>query len=97
MIKLFDNYGVVVDEYNYMLVKRTGDRTMRGKVYDRLEHLGYYTSLADAIRGLRAKYIRRELQNGVVSLGQALVTIEKCDAKFEQLLREKCGEEGSEK
>lgn len=98
MIKLIENYGVVVDDYQYMLVRLVGDRTLpNGKPGKKYEYLGYYTSLTEAIKGLRAKYIRRELQKADVGLGQALVTIENCTARFEQLLREKCGEERSEK
>lgn len=98
MIKLFDNYGVVVDEYNYMLVRYLKDRTRaNGKTEAVYDYLGYYSSLGEAIKGLRDKCIRWELQKGSPDLPTALTTIKNCNARFEQLLREKCGEERSEK
>ena len=98
MIKIIDDYGVVVDEYNYSLVRHLKDRTRSdGRIEPVYDHLGYYSSLGEAIKGLKDRIIRQELRNGSPDLSTALTIVKNCNLKFEKLLREHCGEERSEK
>lgn len=90
MIRLIDDYGVLVDAYNYSLVTDTGEtRTnKKGEETPVYRHHGHYGSLSQAIKACRRKYIRDRLQDGCTSLVEAEHTILEADKRFEDLLGE---------
>lgn len=87
MIKLIDNYLVLVDDCNYSLVYDTGrTRKREGRTEPIYKYLGYYGSLAGAIRGCREIFVHDGLKGGPHELSEALHTIAGITKRFEELL-----------
>ena len=90
MIKLFDDWVIAVDEFNYSLARNRGTRvdSKTGKERYELKVYGHYSSLASAIRALREQLVREELKDGVAELSEAVRVIKESNDRVEMLLKE---------
>lgn len=91
MIKLFNDFYIIIDDYNYTLVKDTGrTRTKKdGESVPDYKPYGYYMSLAQAIEACRQRCIREELKDGCTELVDAVRTIRSITNRFKEVM-EKC-------
>ena len=90
MIKLFDNWVVLVDDLNYTLAKIKGRRidSKTGKERTDYKIYGYYRDLASALKALSEELVREKLKGGVADLTEAVRTIRESNGRVEDLLRE---------
>lgn len=88
MIKLFDNWVVLVDKDNYTLAEYFGERLNKKtrKMEKDIKVYGYYMSLSAALNALRVYLIRQKLSDGCRSLSEAIQTIAEADDKIAKLL-----------
>lgn len=86
MIELADGFVILVDEYEYTVAEKTGKKDKDGR--ERYIYHGHYSGLIEAINGMRDIFIRRKLQNGSVSLSEALAVLHEANAKFDDMLEE---------
>lgn len=80
IIDIDEKYCVVVDEYNYALKKK---RTVAGgknggKEY--YESIGYFPSLVQALERYGQENVRERLENGRMTLSDALTAISEATA-----------------
>ena len=85
MIKLFDDWVILVDEYNYTLAEQRGFRKDGRPEY---KTYGYWGSLEDAIKGFRQQLIRSRLKQRDATLSEALRIIQESNAVIENLIKE---------
>ena len=94
MIKLNDNYAILVDESQYILVKATGrTRKQNGKEIPQYNYLGYYSTLKTALKGYRDICIRVRLKDGMHALCEAVRIIEEEDEKIKKLFERLDGDD----
>ena len=87
MIKLFDDWLILVDDYNYCLARSLGERTRKdGKTEMNYKRYGYFKSVSGCLRQLHEEIIRRELKDGSRTLSEALHVVDECTARVENLL-----------
>ena len=85
MIKLFDDWVILVDEYNYTLAEQRGFRKDGRPEY---KTYGYWGNLEDAIKGFRQQLIRSQLKQRDATLSEALRIIQESNAVIENLIKE---------
>ena len=90
MIELFDNWVILVDDYNYCLAKYKGTRTKEDKDEPVYHRVGWYSSLDSALRHLGERIAREKLERSCQSLYEAVQTIKESNARVEELLQEVC-------
>ena len=90
MIRLFDDWVILVDDYNYTLAKELGTRTdpKSGKERTDYKRYGYYGSLEKALEALSKEITKEELKSGSRTLGEAVRTIRESNARVESLLND---------
>jgi len=90
MIKLFDNWVVLVDDYNYSLAKIKGTRidSKTGKERTDYKMYGHYKDLAGAIKSLSGELVKDSLKDGVATLDEAVRIIRESNSRVEDLLKE---------
>lgn len=91
MIKLFDDWVIEVDSYNYTLAEYKGERKRIDKhgverMEPLIERYGYYRGIGEALKALRGIIVRRSVQNGLLTLSEALRAIEKEDEKVIRMI-----------
>lgn len=89
MVKLTDDYFVDVNgtTYTLMLDKHKVDKNGKPET----EAVGYYMSLASAVKAAADDRIGHKLANGSYNLAEAVKLIQEITAEFSSLLTEKCG------
>lgn len=89
MVKLTDDYFVDVNgtTFTLMLDKHKVDK----KNEPITEVVGYYMSLASAVKAAADDLIGRKLADGSYSLAEAVKLMQEITAEFSSLLTEKCG------
>ena len=87
MIELYDGYVINVDAYNYALCQHTG-RIDKRDGREKLNYIGYFSSLPGALKCAANKTARQELSDNDYSLKEALEVIEKHFRRLEEFLKE---------
>ena len=90
MIKLVDDWVIDVDERNYILAKDKGvvvDKKT-GKEYRNLKSYGFFISITGALKALRDELIRQGVQDGCMTLSEAIRSIKEANSKVDTLLEE---------
>lgn len=88
MVRVIDDYVIENDELNYTVkvdkhkvsVDKNGVET---QVFDTK---GHYTSFPGAVKGIRNLMVANSLSEKVMSLDEALKTIQDIDKRFEELI-----------
>lgn len=90
MIKLFDDWVIVVDDLSYALARDLGSRIDKktGKDRKNLKTYGYYGSLAKALNAFAEELVRQELKDNVATLDEAVHIIRESNDRVEKLLKE---------
>lgn len=90
MIKLFDDWVIVVDDLSYALARDLGARidSKTGKERKNLKTYGYYGSIAKALKAFSEELVRQELKDNVATLDEAVHVIRESNNKVEKLLKE---------
>lgn len=52
MIRLFDDWVILVDNYNYSLARYKGMKKRHGKEEPSYDYKGHYSTLENALKGL---------------------------------------------
>ena len=78
MIKLFDNWVILVDNCAYTVAEYLGEK--KRTIY------GYYGTLHGALKGFKDILIRKKLSDSCLTLSEAIKTITEEYAKIEKLL-----------
>ena len=86
MIKLFDDWQILVDDYNYTLVRYKGVRTRNGKEEPVYARAGYFSSLESALNGLRHKLVREKLKASEYGLDEAIQAIREINDKVSAMI-----------
>ena len=87
MIKLFDNWVVLVDKDNYTLAEYLGvKKDKHGQTSEKYKAYGYYMTMSSTIRALKEIARRKALSEGSLTLSEALQTIKDEDDKIFKLL-----------
>lgn len=80
MIRINDDWVILVDEYNYTLARDLHKKTVKTKGQeptDAYKTEGYYSGVSDALKGLADKLVKDELKDGVWGLYEAVNAIQK--------------------
>ncbi len=88
MIKLFDNWVIVVDDYNYSLARYKGMRMKKGKEQPVYDFKGHYNTLEKALKSLADVLVKDELKTASRGLDEALHTVRECHERVERLIEE---------
>ena len=85
MIKLFDNWYIDASDLCYQL-KEKGKPDKNGKDVFTVE--GYYQDVAGALKGLRKKLLRQQVQDGnITTLDEYIKALRTQDDLFETMLK----------
>ena len=88
MIKLNDDFSIIIDEYQYILVKSTGKTIkVKNKEYPVYNYLGYYSSFKNALNGYREICIRKRLNTGLFDITEVIGIIKEEDEKIKKLFK----------
>lgn len=90
MIKLFDDWVIVVDDLSYALARDLGSRIDKktGKDRKNLKTYGYYGSIAKAIKAFSEELVRQELKDNIATLDEAVRIIRESNDRVKKLLKE---------
>lgn len=90
MIKLFDDWVILVDDMNYTLARELGEAYDKksDSMRMRYKYYGYYGSLVQALRELSKGIYTSELKDACVTLAEAVRIIQEAHAKTDKLLEE---------
>ena len=88
MITLFDDWVILVDDFNYSLARPVGMRKRRDGKGEEINYrrYGYFNGVSGCLRQLHEEIIRRELKDGRHTLAEALQVVSECTARVENLL-----------
>lgn len=88
MIKLFDDWVILVDDMNYTLARELGEAYDKksDSMRMRYKYYGYYGSLAQALKALSREIYTSELKDVCVTLAEAVDIIKEAHAKTDRLL-----------
>lgn len=89
MIRINDDYVVIVDQYNYTLSRDLHKTDKDGQPTYR--RVSYHTDLSGALKAFRREYVRLRLKDGCMSLSQAVNTILASNAKVAQIIEDSVG------
>lgn len=86
MIRVIDDYVITADAYGYTLARDTGriDKKTKAPV---MRPISYHGSVRQAVESCRRDYVRRGLQEGEISLSQAVAHMQEMDDTFNEILR----------
>lgn len=90
MIKLPDNYRILVDSTSYNLYRYYGKVDKNGQ--DIRTPIGYYTTLQGALKGFRDELVKRELNRGEYSVYEAIEVIRDIDNSVKEYIDNKIPE-----
>ena len=77
MIRINDDFVIIVDAYNYTLSKDTHSLSKEGKpIYKSISH---HRDVTGALNAFRREYVRKGLQNGCMTLETAYKRIVQSD------------------
>ena len=90
MIKLFNDWVILVDDMNYTLAREMGEGYDKksDSMKMRYKYCGYYGSLAQALKALSREIYTSELKDACVTLAEAVDIIKEAHAKTDRLLEE---------
>ena len=88
MITVIDDYVITSDAYGYTLVRNTGRIDKKTKTLV-LKPISYHGSVRQALESCRRDYIRRGLQEGDMTLSEAVSRMRDMDNTFKEVL-ERC-------
>lgn len=89
MIKLFDDWVILVNPYDYCLAKYKGQSKRKdGGTDSNYDRIGFYSSPVGCLKRLGEELTREALKDGWHTLGEAVQTIKESNAKVEKLLKE---------
>lgn len=90
MIKLFDDWVILVDDMNFTLARELGEAYDKksDSMRMRYKNYGHYGSLAQAIKALSREIYTSELKDACVTLAEAVDIIKEAHAKTDRLLEE---------
>lgn len=85
MIRVYDNYVVLVNELDYVVAIDTGKKDKKGKIiYNRL---GYYGTLKSAVEGIAKHNTMKELKTGDRTLKEACKVLNDINERLENILK----------
>lgn len=86
MIKIIDDWYVTVETNPTNYIVRRGDckRDKNGKLLDKPR--GFFHTLRNAVKFIRDQIIAEKHSEGLLTLGDALVTISETDVRFVEIL-----------
>ena len=90
MIKLPDNYRILVDSTSYNLYRYYGKVDKNGQ--DIRAPIGYYTTLQGALKGFRDELVKRRLSSGEYSVYEAIEAIRDIDNSVKEYIDNKIPE-----
>lgn len=87
MITLFDDWVILINEYDYCLAKLLGTRTRKdGREETEYKRYGYYGSISGCLRELMKQLTRESLAGHSSTLPEACEAIDECSQRVERLL-----------
>lgn len=86
VIRLYDNWVIVVDSRQWILARDTGKKDKSGAPIRNIR--GYYARLGTALKACAEANIRARLQNGTTGLSEALQTIREEHERLERFIAE---------
>lgn len=88
MIRVTDDYVIDTDENSYILQQdlHTTYTDKMGKTRHNYKNIGYYTSLNNALEGLKEVFARKCIGEGEKTLSEALQSLRDINADFEKLI-----------
>ena len=94
MIRLFDNWVIVVDPFCYIVAKETGKTRSKktGEITPVYRNYGYYSTLDGALKGF-SKIIRTQSLSDVdVDINGAIEIVQECDNMIANLINKAVGD-----
>ena len=88
MIKLFDDWVIIIDDYNYTLARYKGIRTKEGKEEPVYAQVSYFSSLESALNGFRRKLVREKLKASEFDLNEDIRVIKEINEKVSAEIKE---------
>lgn len=88
MIKLFDDWVIIIDDYNYTLARYKGIRMKKGKEEPVYAQVSYFSSLESALNGFRRKLVREKLKASEFDLNEAIRVIKEINEKVSAEIKE---------
>lgn len=87
MIRLYDGYVILIDDYQYTLAKDTGrtDKRNGRTIYDTV---GYFSTLKSALIEFKRVNVRNRVKSGSHALRDALHAIIEENERLEKFIRE---------
>lgn len=86
MIQLYNGYSIANDSIQWILQKENGIDKKTGKT--RYKPIGYFTRLENALLEFGRRNTRDALENGAITLKQALNTIKNENERLEKFIRD---------
>ena len=85
MIRIYENYVVLVNELDYVAAIDTGKHDKKGKqIYNRL---GYYGTLKSAVEGIAKYDAMKELRTGDMTLQEVCKVLSEINERLENILK----------
>lgn len=89
MIKLFDDWVILVNPYDYCLARYRGQTKRKDGGTDfNYDRIGFYSSPEGCLKRLGEELTREALKDRSVTLSEAVAVIRESNAKVEKLLKE---------
>ena len=89
MIKVNDEWGIVIEDLSYCPIRLDKPVVSKGKTYYAKQ--GYYKTLQGALERVAEEMSRDELKTADMSLSEAVRVIRECNEKIENLVQgEQC-------
>lgn len=85
MIKVNDEWGIVIDDLSYCPIRLDKPVVSKGKEYYAKQ--GYYKTLQGALERVAEEMSRDELKASDMSLSEAVRIIRECNEKIENLAK----------
>lgn len=86
MIQLYNGYSIANDSIQWILQKENGIDKKTGET--RYNPIGYFTRLENALSEFGRRNTRDALENGAITLRQALNTIKNENERLEKFIRD---------
>lgn len=86
MIQLYNGYSIANDSIQWILQKENGIDKKTGET--RYKPIGYFTRLENALSEFGRRNTRDALENGAITLRQALNTIKNENERLEKFIRD---------
>lgn len=85
MIKLYSNYGIIVDDNSYALCYFYGKQDKNGK--EMYRNIGYYTDIDKALKAFGDELVHTKLKNGVYDLSEAVRIIKESNEELVEYIK----------